>query len=242
MTGRQERSARNCAPAWPGEDNQKKITHIFDVDHTVIRSSTTWYFIREALDKGLVSLSQLRKLPFEWLAYKLGRISQDFIEDAVESLAGIEKFELERIASSSFSRLRPNIYRDAVSLIRGARDRGEEVIFATSSFHILIKPLEQFLGIHESIASALEFRDNKTTGKLTGYSLFGAKKKDAVTAWLEDHAIDRQDVRFYSDSYSDIPLLEFCGQPVAVNPDHILKRAAKSRGWQILYFKETLGK
>jgi phosphoserine phosphatase len=44
-------------------------------------------------------------------------------------------------------------------------------------------------------------------------------------------------VRFYSDSYTDLPTLELCGQPVAVNPDRFLTRAAKQRGWDMLRFK-----
>jgi phosphoserine phosphatase len=46
---------------------------------------------------------------------------------------------------------------------------------------------------------------------------------------------------FYSDSYTDLPLLEFSGHPVAVNPDRFLRREALKRGWRILRWRETLG-
>jgi phosphoserine phosphatase len=58
---------------------------------------------------------------------------------------------------------------------------------------------------------------------------------------MEQNNIRAQDVTFYSDSYTDIPLFEYCGNPVAVNPDRILKRKAKKLGWKILKFKEVLG-
>ncbi|GHV95258.1 hypothetical protein AGMMS50293_15780 [Spirochaetia bacterium] len=218
------------------------MNHIFDVDYTVIRNSTTWYFLREALDRGVIGFSQIRGLPFEYIRYKLGRANQDFIEDAVKNIAGIEQSVLEDIAAACFTRrLRPNIYSGAASLIREIQNCGEQVFFATSSFHTLIKPLEQFLGITESVASTLEFASGKTTGRLVGSSFFGAKKKTAVEAWLKEHSLEPEEISFYSDSYTDLPLLEYCGHPVAVNPDRFLEREAKKRRWPILHFKETLG-
>jgi HAD superfamily hydrolase (TIGR01490 family) len=172
----------------------------------------------------------------------MGWANQEFIEDAVKRLAGIEKSVLEQIAEDSFvRRLKFNIYSGAVDLINEIRSRGETVLFATSAFHTLIKPLEHFLGITESIASTLEFRDGKTTGRLCGESFFGARKKTAVVAWLEERALRPEEICFYSDSYTDLPLLEYCGKPVAINPDRFLQREAKKRGWQIIRFRETLG-
>jgi len=72
--------------------------------------------------------------------------------------------------------------------------------------------------------------------------MFGVNKKNGVVNWLKQNNINLDDVSFYSDSYTDIPLLELCGKPVAVNPDSILARQAKKRGWEILRVRETFGK
>ncbi|MDR2434045.1 MAG: HAD-IB family hydrolase [Treponema sp.] len=218
------------------------MIHIFDVDYTVIRRSSTWYFLCEALARKVVAFSQIRGLPIDWFRYKMGRAKQEFIEEAVKRIVGIEKGVLEQIAEDSFvRRLKFNIYSGAVNLINEIRSRGETVLFATSSFHILIKPLEHFLGITESLASTLEFKDGKTTGRLEGESFFGERKKTAVAAWLEERALRPEELCFYSDSYTDLPLLAYCGKPVAINPDRFLEREAKKRGWQIIRFRETLG-
>jgi hypothetical protein len=68
------------------------------------------------------------------------------------------------------------------------------------------------------------------------------KKKTAVEAWLEKNGFRPNEACFYSDSYTDLSLMEFCGKPVAVNPDRILAREAKKHGWEILRFTKTLGK
>jgi len=217
------------------------MLNIFDVDYTVIKKTSAGYFIYEALEQKVIGVSQIRKLPFEWLRYKLGFPNTDFIEDAVKHIAGLDKKIMEDLAEACFTRrMKKGIYAQAAQLIAEMRQRGEQVIFATSSFHTIIHPLERFLGITESIASALEFSQGKTTGRIAGLSLFGEKKKAAVEKWLADHQINPRDVCFYSDSYTDIPLMEYCGGAVAVNPDRYLEREAKKRGWQILRFRETL--
>ena len=219
------------------------MIHIFDVDNTIIRRTSTWYFLAEALSKGIIRFSQIKNLPFDWIRYKLGSPNMDFIEDAVKPISGIEEKTLEQIAASSFEyRMKPNIYVDAVNLISEAQKRGERVIFATSSFHTIIKPLEFFFGIEGSIASMLEFRGGKTTGKINGNSFFGLKKKTETEAWLAKNDFSPNEVCFYSDSYTDLPLLEYCNKPVAVNPDRILAKEAKKRGWEILRFTKTIGK
>jgi len=216
--------------------------HIFDVDHTVVRKTSTEYFVQMALKEKVIRYSQVSHLLVDWVKYKLAFPNNDFIENTVKKLAGLEKEVLERVSDSCFKkRIKPNIYTGAKSIIEEALKKGEKVIFATSSFDFIIKPLEQFFGIEGSLSCKLEYSQGKTTGNLVGYSSFGPKKKTAAVEWMSHNAINPQDVSFYSDSYTDLPLLEYCGDPVAVNPDGILERKAKKHGWRILRFEEVLG-
>jgi HAD superfamily hydrolase (TIGR01490 family) len=216
------------------EDNT--VVHIFDVDNTVIRKTSAWYFLREALSTGLIRFSQISRLPYELIKYKLGKPDMDFIEKSVKCLANIEQDALVQCAHNTFIRyIKPNIY---TNISKRIRETDGKVIFATSSLDIIIRPLEEYFGIGGSLATRLEFKEGKTTGKLTGGSLFGSKKKDAVLDWLTQNNISNRNVCFYSDSYTDLPLLEICGKPVAVNPDRTLLGEAKKQGWEILRVRE----
>jgi len=218
------------------------MTHIFDVDHTVVRKTSAEYFVKMAMKEGIIRFSQVCRLPLDWIRYKLARPDNDFIEQTVKKLSGIKKTDLDRIAEICFQeRIKPNIYKGAADLIRDALKKGERVIFATSSFDFIIKPLENFLGIQGSLASEMEYSNGMTTGNLVGYSFFGQKKKTAALAWMERNSIRPEDASFYSDSYTDIPLLEYCGNPVAVNPDRILLEKANELKWKVVNFKEVLG-
>jgi len=216
--------------------------HIFDVDYTVVKKTSAEYFLRTALHDRYIRYSQVSRLLIELIKYKLARPDDDFIENTVKKLSGLKDSDIEKVSLKCFEKkIKPNIYTDAASLINGLLKKGEKVIFATSSFDFIIKPLERFFGIEGSLASRLEYKDGITTGKLDGYSFFGAKKKTAAQEWMNNNGIKPENVSFYSDSYTDIPLLEYCGNPVAVNPDFILTRKAKKSGWKILRFKKVLG-
>jgi len=218
------------------------MIHMFDIDHTVVRKTTAEYFVELALKEKIIKFSQVSYLLVDWVKYKTARPNADFIENIVKNLAGIKKSDLERIAQSSFEKkVKKNIFLGSYNLIKEAQKRNELVIFATSSFDFIIKPLEDFFGIRDSIACKMEYSQGLTTGKLEGYSSFGARKKTAAQSWMEKESIKTEDVCFYSDSYSDLPLLEYCGKPVAVNPDRILEKKAKKNGWEICRFKDVLG-
>ncbi|MDR2964170.1 MAG: HAD family phosphatase [Treponema sp.] len=216
------------------------MIHIFDVDNTVIKRTSAWYFLLDALKEKLIKYSQVNRLPVDLIKYKLARPDNDFIENVVKNLAGIKKSELERIAEICFeNRIKDNIYTGIMEIINDILQKGERAIFATSSFDFIVYPLEKFLKIEGSLATKMEYNNGCTTGLLSGESLFGVKKKEACKIWMKQNNIDPKDTCFYSDSYTDIPLLEYCGIAVAVNPDRILKKEAKKRGWKILRLKET---
>jgi HAD superfamily hydrolase (TIGR01490 family) len=208
--------------------------HIFDVDYTLIRKSTAYYFLLQGLREGLISFGRFKQLPFEWLRYKLGLANQDFIEQAVTHLAGIEQTTVEHLAQACFDqKLKAALYPEARGLIWELQSRGEPVLLATSSLYSLVKPLEIYLGLSGSLASRLEFADGKTTGRIQGKALFGKNKHEAIQRWLRERDASPADLWFYSDSYTDLPTLELAGHPVAVNPDRFLARAALKQGWEI---------
>ncbi|GHV79647.1 hypothetical protein AGMMS49944_14380 [Spirochaetia bacterium] len=216
--------------------------HLFDVDHTLVKKSTGYFFLMECLKQRVYSLRQLWRLPFEWARYKIGRPNQDFISQAVARLGGVDQRKMETLVEAYFTRrLKPHIYTEGARLIRTLREKGEPVHLATSSFDVLIRPLETYFSLSDSIDSVLEFSGGRATGRIVGPVPFGENKKNAVAAWLAARSLSAEDVYFYSDSYTDLPVMEYCGHQVAVNPDRILEQEAKKRGWPVVRFRETLG-
>lgn len=215
---------------------------IFDIDHTLIRRSTAWCFILEALRRRAISLSQVLTFPLKWLKYKYAGMSIDFVEQSIRTLEGFPEPLFREIARDAFLRYgRRQLFQDGVALIKALRMEGHRILIATSSVDILVKPICDYLGVQDLVASRLEFSDGHFTGRMVGSSAFGDNKKSKVEQWLSAQKIKPEQACFYSDSWHDLPLLRLCGKAVAVNPDPRLRRHARKREWQILRFRRVLG-
>lgn len=62
----------------------------------------------------------------------------------------------------------------------------------------------------------------------------GAKKNKKINEYLKNEKIDWENSFAYADSYSDLPVLERVGNPVAVSPDEKLRKVALDRNWEII--------
>jgi hypothetical protein len=66
--------------------------------------------------------------------------------------------------------------------------------------------------------------------------VYGAGKVDAIAKIAADLGYDLERSYAYSDSISDLPMMETVGHPVAVNPDSELDAIAHDRGWPVVIF------
>ena len=100
----------------------------------------------------------------------------------------------------------------------------------------VVEPLAEFLGADEAIGTRAEVdADGNYTGELEFYS-YGEYKAEAIRELAALENIDLDASYAYSDSVTDLPMLELVGHPVAVNPDKDLVREAKEREWEIRVF------
>jgi hypothetical protein len=74
------------------------------------------------------------------------------------------------------------------------------------------------------------------TGRLVGPFLYGEGKAEKINAIAEERGYDLHSCFAYSDSASDLPMMQVVGNPVAVNPDRALQSVAHHRGWPIVEF------
>jgi HAD superfamily hydrolase (TIGR01490 family) len=209
----------------------------FDVDNTITSSSSGARFITMAIRKGVLPVKLLFILPYYSFTYRLGLLRLKAYADGFPYLKGVSKADLESIAHESFeTKLRADIFPEAVALIGEKKRAGERVALATSSLDIIVEPLARFLGVTDVIATTLEFDNAICTGRIQGKPLFRREKQKRVLEFIAEAGVSAEDCSFYSDSIYDLPLLEEVGNPVAVNPDFRLRRIARRRGWKIVDF------
>lgn len=207
--------------------------HFFDVDYTITKRSTGLSFLYQGIKMGFLPVTPLITAPLLYWRYRLGHMDPRSVKQEIPSIAGLKRSELEVIAQRCFEeRIRGQVFPQAESCIRAIQSQGGGVVFATLSVDIIVRPLADYLGVRDAIASSLEFSGDKCTGRFDGGPIFNLQKRDQVLSYIEKNGRRPEDCTFYSDSINDLPLLESIGTPIAVNPDRSLAKIAAQRGWE----------
>lgn len=213
----------------------------FDLDKTIIATSSAFAFGKEFLHNGMISRSEAWDMYWSKVSYMLVGQSSDKMDSTRDSLAQmVAGWDVEDVARITEATMRtvvtPAIYSEARELIEEHKNAGHDVIIISASARILVEPIARELGVDTVVATEMGIEDGKLTGEITSY-LKGEAKANAVRAFAADHGYNLAGSFAYSDSATDIPMLSLVGHPTAVNPDRALKKHALAHGWPILSFK-----
>lgn len=213
----------------------------FDLDKTVIAKASMVAFGRPLLDAGLIDRWLLARamwsnLVFHWLGADEERMRK-FRESALRLTRGWDQARIRSLVADNIAEvIEPIVFDEAVDLIREHQAAGRRVFLISASPEEIVAPLARFLGVEESIATRARIdADGRYTGEVEFYS-YGPYKAEAIVEMAEAQGIDLDRSFAYSDSATDLPMLELVGHPVAVNPDRDLARAARARSWEVLTF------
>jgi phosphoserine phosphatase len=95
------------------------------------------------------------------------------------------------------------------------------------------------LGADRVVATRMEIVDGRYTGEIEHY-VYAEEKAHSIRALAEDVGYDLSSCYAYSDSVTDVPMLEAVGHPHAVNPDKELRKVAAKNGWPVLVFTKPV--
>ena len=207
----------------------------FDIDHTILKKSSGDYLIAEAWKRRVITLGLVLSVPWHYLRYRFALPAWGSAGVVIDAIKGLPLGTFRAIAASAFThRYRKEIFPAIESRIAGLRRSGAKIWLATSSVDVFVAPLARHLKADGLVASQLEFKDGKSTGRFAGRPVFGAEKLRRVKETVKKMGIPLSKCSFYSDSFHDLPLLEAAGKAVAVNPDHRLEKIARQKGWEII--------
>ena len=232
------------AENWATTPHTPRVAAFFDLDKTIIATSSAFAFGREFMHNGLITTSEALQMSLARATYMIaGQSSEqmDTTRDQLASLvAGWSVEQVREIASETMHNVvTPAIYAEARELIAFHRNAGHDVIIISASASHLVDLIAEELGIDQVVATELEVADGRFTGEILFYCK-GAAKADAITALAEKSHYDLSASYAYSDSATDIPMLEAVGNPVAVNPDRAMKKTALENGWEIRTFRHPV--
>jgi len=136
--------------------------------------------------------------------------------------------------------VRDYIYPDAIGLIDQHRKAGDELCLLTAITNYLAEPLANYLKIENYCCNRMEVENGVFTGRMVKPLCYGKAKLDYAKEFAEQKGVNLADCTYYTDSITDLAVLEGIGYPVATNPDPLLRREALKRGWRIIDLKKPL--
>ncbi len=220
---------------------RRRIAAFFDLDKTIIATSSVFAFNKSFLDEGMLSRRSVIDLAYTQLAFSLSDADDEQMNKVRQAMAtatkGWEPATVERIVTEGLTEtVSPTVYVEAQELLAEHRALGHDLVIVSASGEELIAPIARMLGAdHYAGTRMSRDADGRYGGEIEFYCQ-GPGKAVAIRAFAERYGYDLDSCYAYSDSSTDLPMLEEVGHPTAVNPDRVLRREALERGWPILTF------
>ncbi|MEU8587163.1 HAD family hydrolase [Streptomyces sp. NPDC048664] len=213
----------------------------FDLDKTVIAKSSTLTFSKSFYQGGLINRRTALRTAYVQFVFLAGGADHDQMERMREQLSAmcrgwnVEQVK-ELVAETLHDLIDPIIYDEAASLIEEHHTAGRDVVIVSTSGAEVVEPIGELLGADRVIATRMVVGDDGCFTGEVGYYAYGPTKAEAIKELAESEGYDLARCFAYSDSATDLPMLESVGHPHAVNPDRTLRREALARDWPVLDF------
>ncbi|GAB3590836.1 HAD-IB family hydrolase [Angustibacter peucedani] len=210
----------------------------FDVDNTILRGASIFYFARELYRRDFFTLADLARMAWMQARFKAVGEKMEHVllirERALSFVEGHSVAEITAIGEHVYDEVMADkVWPGTHALAQLHLDAGQRVWLVTATPIEMADTIARRLGLSGALGTVAESVDGVYTGRLVGEPLHGAAKADAVAALAEHEGLDLERCSAYSDSANDIPLLELIGRPCAINPDARLRAHAKARGWRV---------
>ncbi len=221
-----------------------KAAAFFDLDKTILAKSSSLAFAKPFYEGGLIGRSDVIRSAYAQFVYLTSGANHDQMDRMRAYLSALASgWDVDRVKSIVHETLDiivdPIVYEEAVDLIREHQAAGREVIIISSSGNEVVEPIGERLGVDVAIGTQMAVEEGHYTGEIVFYA-YGPGKAEAMRRLADERGYDLAACYAYSDSMTDLPMLEVVGNPVATNPEVELRKVAQERGWEIIDFRKPV--
>lgn len=207
----------------------------FDLDLTLLGKNSGSLWVRSELRDGFITPWMALRAATWIVRYQLGMMDMEHaVLAAIASLEGDDEEIVRERTWRFYDREIADIYRPGgLEALEAHRRAGDTLALLTSSSSFMSERAQEQLSLDAILCNRFEVRDGRFTGAPEGALCFGPGKLHHARALAEKHGVPLAECTFYTDSASDLPVLEAVGKPVCVHPDPRLRAIARRRGWEV---------
>ena len=231
-------------PTPPGTGAPVRTAAFLDLDQTVIAKSSVLAFSKPFLNQGLLNRRTVLKSSYAQFLMLLSGADHDQMERMRTHLTNMcTGWNVEQIKAIVNETLHdvvtPLVFAEAAQLIADHKLCGRDVVIVSASGEEIVAPIARALGATHAMATRMVVEDGKYTGEVAFYC-YGEGKAQAIRELAAREGYPLEHCYAYSDSITDLPMLQAVGHPTAVNPDRGLRREAAANGWPVLTFSKPV--
>ena len=221
-----------------------RVAAFFDLDKTIIATSSATAFSKGFLAQGLLTRRSVAASAYAQLAYLIGGADETSTErlraQLARTVAGWDVATVSTVVRETLHEsIDPTVYAEAVELIDAHQAAGHDVVVVSASGAEVVEPIAAMLGADGAVATRMEVEDGRYTGGIEFYA-YGENKAAAIRELAQTHGYDLDASHAYSDSVTDAPMLAAVGHGHVVNPDRALRRLAAEHDWEVLEFRRPV--
>lgn len=216
-----------------------QVAALFDMDKTLLDATSGELYVRYLYRTGRVGKRWLARTAWYATLGRLGLLDvSTLVPRLVREVTGDDEEELQRVCNLWFaSDVVAHIAERGMERVDEHRALGHVVAIVSASMQYVVGPLADYLGIPEQyVCTRMKSENGRLIGEVEQPVCYGTGKVVWAERFAAANNVDLTASWFYTDSASDLPLLERVAHPVAVNPDARLRRIARDRGWPIEMF------
>jgi HAD superfamily hydrolase (TIGR01490 family) len=234
-------------PAADGQadpDRPVRTAAFFDLDKTVIAKSSTLAFSKPFYSQGLMNRRAVLKSAYAQFLFTMSGADHDQMDRMRSYITTMcAGWDVEQVRSVVGEALHdivdPLVFAEAADLISDHKLCGRDVVVVSASGEEIVGPIARALGATHAMATRMVVEDGKYTGEIAFYC-YGDGKAEAIRALAAREGYALEHCYAYSDSITDLPMLETVGHPTVVNPDRALRKEAGARNWPVRSFTKPV--
>ncbi len=233
-----------AAPAPASSGHPIRTAAFFDLDKTVIAKSSTLAFSKPFFSQGLINRRAVLKSSYAQFLFLMSGADHEQMDRMRSYLTNMcTGWDVEQVKAIVGETLHdivdPLVFAEAAELIADHKLCGRDVVVVSASGEEIVAPIARALGATHAMATRMVVEDGKYTGDIAFYC-YGEGKVEAIRALADREGYALEHCYAYSDSITDLPMLEAVGHPTVVNPDRALRKEAVARSWPIKTFSKPV--